>query len=164
MAGRIGFEVCGPEAACHGGTVEMRSKRGCVGKSAAAVVAVLALGGVLVCGPGAFAADPYLDALESEASGLAVDPASRPETRTHRRVKAPNGSNWSVEHQGLGEALPGSLTREAFEEALKRNFYGTYVFYRKLHEPNRQAVYRFYQEHPSVEEIRSTIIGLLARQ
>ncbi len=120
-------------------------------------------------GGAASGADPYLEALESEAAGIEVDPASRPRARGGVDSGAPSSTkpdaastDWDVELQQLDAALPRGLSQEAFERALKAGSYSTFALYRKLGARDRKTVYAFYRDHPTVGEIRSEIIQRLA--
>lgn len=107
----------------------------------------------------ALAADPYMDALNAEADSVAVDPASEKQ-ETNVLDQAPTLGGWSNQDQSMSLDLPANLEREDFEESLKLNFYGSYMFYNRLDEINQAKVYEFYQSNPTIEPVRERIMEL----
>ena len=125
--------------------------------------------GVAVFAPFAtasIAGDPYLDALESEASETRVDPASRPDLGEHRLIgsDAGPGTESGPGLKALRESLPPGLSRRAFEAALEDLAPSVYALFRKLDSERQQQVYEFYQVHRTVEQLRTRIVGLLVRR
>ena len=90
----------------------------------------------------------YLDALEAEAGNA---PAARvQEEETHREVKL-NGQNYDLS------------TLEGFESYLKTSYFGSYVFYQKLSDKEKDAVYKEFLAKQDVEAMRNKIIDLLKK-
>jgi NAD(P)-dependent dehydrogenase (short-subunit alcohol dehydrogenase family) len=153
VAGTAKFSA---EAADEGSNESMSSE-GVRQRLEIAIVAALAM----FATPGNAEDDAYLKALANEAADLAVDP----ETRRANQDLAPSatapkegdGLEWSAERQGLGNQLPAGLDRQAFEEVLQVNFIGTYVFYQRLAEPSKAAVFKVYHESGDVVTVRNKI-------
>jgi hypothetical protein len=49
------------------------------------------------------------------------------------------------------------MTHEEFEQALRDNYYGSFLFYSKLSEWNKKQVYNTYVESNDIEQIRREI-------
>lgn len=90
----------------------------------------------------------YLDALEAEAGN-----ASAADTRNQKQRAA------QEPQQILGE-LPPNLDMPGFEDALRRQLFGSYLFYKKLSDGNKRAVYSEYQKNRGIENIRNKIANL----
>ncbi len=61
----------------------------------------------------------------------------------------------------LGGEVPTGLTQADFEAALKGSFAGTFVFYSRLDDKGKAAVYQAYQESNQIAHIRETTLTLL---
>jgi len=105
------------------------------------------------------ASDPYMDALNAEADSVAVDPASEKQ-EANVFDQAPTLGGWSNDAQSMSQDLPANLEQEDFEESLKLNFYGSYIFYKRLDDASQAKVYEYYQDNPSIELVRQRIMEL----
>lgn len=100
----------------------------------------------------------YLDSLEGEASGLTLDQ----ETKTTPQENQ-SGSNsvisgqWINQGGAIVELTPG-LTIEQFEIVLKNNYIGSYLFYKRLENEQKDEVFLFYQNDPDPQGIRDKIL------
>lgn len=94
------------------------------------------------------AADDYLDALDSEVSDLEVTNAVAID-----QLKA-------VEQEPT--TFPEDLDLAAFEEVLSSHFIGSFMFYNKLNDSDKAAVYEEYQGNKDIELIRKKIIHLFS--
>jgi hypothetical protein len=108
----------------------------------------------------ALAADAYTDALDAEADNISVDPLSEKPAATAPPENDPVSSGWSQDIQSMSQDIPPSLGKEDFEEAMKVNFYGSYMFYNRLDDGEQQEVYDYYRKNPSIQAIRERIIEL----
>lgn len=104
------------------------------------------------------AGDDYLDALEAEASGVQVDPASaefEPKTLQRRsRVVHTNAL------RGGAIDLPAGLDAVEFEQALQQSMPSSYLFYWNLPDAARQEVFVRYANGASAAELRELILRL----
>jgi hypothetical protein len=107
----------------------------------------------------AIASDPYMDALNAEADSVTVDPKTEQKKPDYIN-QAPVTGGWSNQNQSMRQDLPANLDQDDFEEALKRNFYGSYMFYSHLDQTEQAEVFRFYQNTPSIEPLRQRIMDL----
>jgi len=105
------------------------------------------------------AADAYMDALNAEADSVVVDPETE-QQKPDVLDLAPTRGGWSNQDQSMSLDLPPDLEREDFEESLKLNFYGSYMFYNRLDDPAQEEVYQFYRQNPSIEPVRERIMQL----
>lgn len=105
------------------------------------------------------AEDPYVKALQEAAKAQAGDAA--PAASDKPAAEPPQG--WNSSNQELGGGLPPNLSRPQFEEALKKNFFGTYMFYSKLGEADRETVYKEYQGNNQISNIRDKTMQLLKK-
>ena len=102
----------------------------------------------------------YLDTLKDEASDLQLDKS----TKIH--AGKPVGGlpgNRSVAEPGQNRAggieeIRTGLSLADFEDLLEHNYMGSYLFYKRLNAPQRQAVYEFYLKNPDPQEIRQQIL------
>lgn len=93
------------------------------------------------------AASSYLQELENEAaatnSGQADATADKPA--------------WKPQQTGVSDTIASGLNQEQFEEALKSQFYGSYLFYSSLNAQKRQRVHQEYLINNDIEHLRETI-------
>lgn len=109
--------------------------------------------------------DEYLRMLEGEAEDVKLDQSGqlkRPKnisSSTSDITKA----NWKWEGDLEGNAIPAGLAQDEFGSLLKQNFYGTFVFFRKLNSVDQQTVYYHYSKAPKadLDSIRQEILNLL---
>ena len=91
-------------------------------------------------------ANSYLSELEAEANS------------TEGGTTAPaQESTWSHSKQRLSKTLKKGLDQKQFTQALRDNYYGSYVFYDRLNEWNKQQVYKVYQDTNDIELVRTEI-------
>jgi hypothetical protein len=100
--------------------------------------------------------DEYTDALDVEASGVTIDYKTNANNATS--VEKKPQSDWSFSSQSLSNALPPNLAHKEFESALKKLYYGTYVFYLKLTLRQADDVFDLYQKGISIEKLRDIIM------
>ncbi len=105
------------------------------------------------------AADSYMDALNAEADSVVVDPKTEKQ-KSIPLDQVPAHSGWSTEDQSMSLDLPPNLEKNDFEESLKLNFYGSYMFYNRLDDPAQEEVYQLYRKNPSIEPVRERIMQL----
>lgn len=99
-----------------------------------------------------FAADDdYLKALREEAMG--GTPAE--EKKAAPATTAPTSST------GIQTAIPKGLSQPQMEEWLMANYFGSYMFYNKLSDSNKQEVYSTYTSGGTISEVRDKIQALL---
>lgn len=104
--------------------------------------------------------DDYLRALQAETQALTSGEAAR--TAPAAQASKPQ-QGWSATGQELGEELPPNLSQEQFEAALKSSYFGTFMFYTKLNDKDKAAVYEAYQTNGQIANIRDTITNLLKK-
>ncbi|MEN8170943.1 MAG: hypothetical protein ABFS08_12040 [Pseudomonadota bacterium] len=90
-------------------------------------------------------ADSYLADLEAEANSTDV--------QEEEGIK----ETWSHKKQGLSDSLSKNLTHDKFEESLRDNYYGSFIFYKKLSKWHKKKVYETYQNTNDIEKIRTEI-------
>ena len=100
--------------------------------------------------------DEYTDALDVEASGVTID--YKTDVNNATSVEKKPQSDWSFSSQSLSNALPPNLAHKEFESALKKLYYGTYVFYLKLTLRQANDVFDVYQKGISIEKLRDIIM------
>lgn len=61
----------------------------------------------------------------------------------------------------VADELPAGLSRHAFERSLQANYFGTYVFYESLPQPERDGVYETYLRDPHIAAIRTATLERL---
>ena len=92
------------------------------------------------------ASSGYLDALDAEAGSAPV--VVKQEEVMHREIKL-NGQDVDLS------------TLEGFESFLKASYFGSYVFYNKLTDKEKNTVYKEFLTKQDVEGMRNKIIDLL---
>ncbi|MDX1335595.1 MAG: hypothetical protein R3312_07405 [Gammaproteobacteria bacterium] len=109
----------------------------------------------------AIAEDAYMDAINAEAEGLAVDPGTQSD---NQRTQVPGGSftgGWDSDGQSLGEdGLERGLDQADFEDALEEGYYGSYIFYKNLNTVKQNKVYKAYEQGADIDGLRELIIQL----
>ncbi|MGD8934624.1 MAG: hypothetical protein PVF35_07580 [Gammaproteobacteria bacterium] len=110
--------------------------------------------------PVAAADDAYLKMLEGEAASVELDQIGqlKEEQTTDSTGSAFEWSGGELE----ADSLPKGLDMEQFEMFLQKNFYGTYVFFKKLNTTDKNTVfYRYSQaEQPDLENVRQNVMSL----
>jgi len=103
----------------------------------------------------------YLDELKEEASDLKLDRGTRVIEQ-----KASSAQNPAVDSPGTAagnqagpiEGMGSGLSKQEFEQFLKVNYIGSYLFFRRLNEQGQDEVYQFYLETPDPEQVREKIL------
>jgi hypothetical protein len=113
-------------------------------------------------------ADDYLDMLEAEAEDVKLDQSSQLKDKEQINKDSTDGitkTNWIWEGDLVGDSLPANLAQDEFATLLKQNFYGTFVFYRKLNSVDQRTVYYHYtQSSPAkLDPIRDDILNHLKK-
>lgn len=106
--------------------------------------------------------DEYLKMLEGEAADLQLDNKGQLK-QEDKKAEDSASFGWGGELEG--ENIPSGLAKEDFESVLKKNFYGTYVFFKKLNSTDKDTVYYRYskEQKPDLENVRNNIMTLLKR-
>lgn len=113
--------------------------------------------------------DAYLKMLEGEAEDLKLDQSGQIQEQKAIDVKSVKESlkktNWTWEGDLEGDILPPGLAQDELASLLKQNFYGTFVFYRKLSSIDKQTVHYHYAKNQKAEldAVRQKILDLLKR-
>jgi len=109
--------------------------------------------------------DNYLEQLDVEAEELSLDRKTRDKAHIEKNIRdsaglatVPDGDN------SEGGGLPGGLSRDSFEVMLERNFFGSYLFYKRLDVASRTWVFQQYQKEPDPERVRKSILEAIKRQ
>lgn len=107
------------------------------------------------------AQDNYLQGLTSEAGATRVDDSGQVATRELEgdETNHPPVAIWDIDNQAL-DNLQAGLERDEFEATLKRNYYASYIFYKKLDPTSKSLVYKTYQKSPAIGSVRNQIISL----
>ena len=122
----------------------------------------------LLCSYKAMASDDeYLKMLEGEAEDVQLDQSGQLKDKEH--INESNSgitkTNWTWEGDLEGDILPPGLAQDEFATLLKQNFYGTFVFYRKLNSVDQKTVYYHYSKATTAEldSIRQDILNHLKK-
>lgn len=113
--------------------------------------------------------DAYLKMLEGEAEDLQLDKSGQLEdTSSVKEGTSREGivkKDWKWEGDLEGDVLPPGLAQDEFAAILKDNFYGSFVFYRKLNSNDQKTVYyRYTQASPAhLDSIRQDILEHLKK-
>ena len=104
----------------------------------------------------------YLKMLEAEAEEVQLDDKGQLKQDADRQ-SAVTTFEWdgSVSKQGF----PRELNQKDFEAFLHRYYYGTFVFFRKLDNVDKDTVYHRYTKEsaPSIENVRENVMSLFKR-
>ena len=121
---------------------------------------------VLLCSFTAMAAeDEYLKMLEGEAEDVHLDQSGQ--LKGKEKIDPSNSgitkTDWKWEGDMEGDTLPPGLAQDEFATLLKQNFYGTFVFYRKLNSVDQQTVYYHYSKTSpaALDSVRQDILNHL---
>ena len=96
----------------------------------------------------------YLKSLAGEASGMSIDEETR---STKPQPVLPSEKRERLGGGVITELTPG-LTVDEFEETLKSNYIGSYLFYNRLPAGQKEEIYRFYQSNPDSQKLRDKIL------
>ena len=112
--------------------------------------------------------DAYLRMLEGEAEDLSLDQSGQLKNAKQVSGKSTEDltkKNWTWEGDLEGDILPPGLAQDEFATLLKQNFYGSFVFYRKLNSIDQDTVYLNYTKASpaDLDSIRRDILDHLKR-
>ena len=112
--------------------------------------------------------DAYLKMLEGEAEEVSLDKSGQLKDTEQTDKSSTEGitkKNWTWEGDLEGDTLPSGLAQDEFASLLKQNFYGSFVFYRKLNSNDRDTVYYHYTKASTanLDVIRQDILDHLKR-
>lgn len=85
----------------------------------------------------------YLSDLEAEANSTGAD--TKPE------------ATWTHKQQGLSDSFSRGMDQKGFEQSLRDNYYGSFIFYEKLSDWDKMKVFETYQSTNSIDRIRDEI-------
>jgi hypothetical protein len=108
------------------------------------------------------AGDDYLKQLDSEASELNLDRETRRQAEESGDMRNAAGLA-EVPAEEAHVLLPG-LSREGFERSLKRNYMGSYTFFRRLSPQRQGEIYDAYRQDPDPRKLRLKIMKALKKQ
>ncbi len=122
----------------------------------------------LLCSYEAMASDDeYLRMLEGEAEDVKLDQSGqlKDKEKVNNDSSVITKTNWKWEGDLEGDNLPSGLAQDEFATLLKQNFYGTFVFYRKLNSVDQQTVYYHYSKASpaALDPIRQDILNHLKK-
>ena len=122
----------------------------------------------LLCSYQAMASDDeYLRMLEGEAEDVKLDQSGqiKDKEQVNNDSSVITKTNWKWEGDLEGDNLPSGLAQDEFATLLKQNFYGTFVFYRKLNSVDQQTVYYHYSKASpaALDPIRQDILNHLKK-
>lgn len=102
----------------------------------------------------------YLNSLRNEAAGLKLDGGTAADL--NNAETAPPSSfgigPLSDEHAGAIQELNSGLTLKQFETLLQHNYMGSYLFFKRLSEAQKNEVFEFYQRNPDPKRVRQKIL------
>ncbi len=122
----------------------------------------------LLCSYEAMASDDeYLKMLEGEAEDVKLDQSGQ--LKNKEKINESNSgitkTNWKWEGDLEGDILPPGLAQDELATLLKQNYYGTFVFYRKLNSVDQKTVYYHYSKASTadLDSIRQDILNHLKK-
>jgi len=112
--------------------------------------------------------DAYLKMLEGEAEEVTLDKSGQlkdSEQAVQNSTEGITKTNWVWEGNLEGDVLPPGLAQNEFATLLKQNFYGSFVFYRRLNSLDQETVYYHYTKASpaSLDSVRKDILDHLKR-
>lgn len=112
--------------------------------------------------------DEYLKMLEGEAEDLELDQSGQlndVKTESNSSQEVITKKDWKWEGKLDGDVLPPGLAQDEFASLLKDNYYGSFVFYRKLNSNDQKTVYYHYTKaSPArLDAVRQDILDHLKR-
>lgn len=105
---------------------------------------------------GSALADSYLDALDSAADDVAVDPAT-----TGGEALAPEEPR---EESDISGDMPRGMDQADLELFLEEKYLGSYAFYKRLDVKGRSYIYKEYVNKPSIDHVRKKIKEIYLQQ
>ena len=112
--------------------------------------------------------DAYLRMLEGEAEDVSLDKSGQLKDTEQADESSKEGitkKNWTWEGDLEGDILPSGLAQDEFASLLQQNFYGSFVFYRKLNSNDQDTVYYHYTKASpaNLDAIRQDVLDHLKR-
>ena len=106
----------------------------------------------------------YLETLQDEAEGLVLDKQTESEAQPTGTPPVGNPLTDATKDQaGAIKAFTSGLSVEQFENLLKHNYIGSYLFYKRLGQVQKDEVYEFYQQNPDPDQVRQKILQIKKR-
>ena len=105
--------------------------------------------------------EAYLNALKGEASGLTLDTATETQT-TANPALPPSEPTLSINNNSAKTQpgmMPKGLTMDQFLAYIKKNYFGTYIFMKRLKDPKKQEIYNFYTQNNDPQAIRAKVLS-----
>ena len=102
--------------------------------------------------------DDYLKSLEGEASDLNLDSQTKSNASDGRKPAESSLGDWSGSDAGAIKDLVPGLTIGQFEQVLKNNYIGSYLFYKRLSNQQKDEIFVFYQGNPDSKQVRDKIL------
>ena len=100
-------------------------------------------------------ADAYLDALREAADKVRVDPLSTGSAAAVAPEES-GPSNGRAASQAKGN-IPRGLDLAGLESLLKQGYVGSYAFFKRLSDEQKQRVFEAYEARPEITYIRDQI-------
>jgi hypothetical protein len=101
--------------------------------------------------------EAYLKSLAGEAEGLSVD------SQTEVNPGDANATG-EISNAAGTAANAGGLSREEFEKDLQNNYIGSYLFYKRLNDSQKDEVFASYQADPNPDSVREKILQVSKRK
>ncbi len=98
----------------------------------------------------------YLQSLEGEASELDLDNKTKNANQSSNAASSVS-KEWSGQGGAIFKLTPG-LSFDQFEVVLKNNYIGSFLFYKRLSNSQKDRVFKFYQDNPDPSKIREKIL------
>lgn len=130
----------------------------CSGSSRFVSIVVVSLlwGGAAGSSVSVAMADAYLDALQEAADGVQVDPLSTSEQQDTGSGIEPERKVTVVPAAVKGD-IPSGLDLAGLADFLKQGYVGSYAFFKRLSDEQKQKVFAAYLARPEIAYIRSQI-------
>jgi hypothetical protein len=94
----------------------------------------------------------YLKSLKGEAESITLD------KQTEVQSSGDRVSNTVSSPETVVGSLISGLSIEQFEKVLQRNYIGSYLFYKRLSDSQKEEVYASYQGNPDPDSVRDKIL------
>lgn len=109
--------------------------------------------------------DAYLNALQGEAADLTLDQQTKNKNTptlnpipTQVEPTISTGQNNSPTNED--GKVPSGLSIEAFTNHIKANYFGTFIFMKRLNVAQKQEIYNFYTQNNDPQAIRSKVLSV----
>lgn len=93
-------------------------------------------------------ADSYLEQIQEAAAEVELDPQTKGESLSSKRVAVP---------ANVTSDVPSGLSQTDFESFLQQRYFGSFAFYKKLNKSRKEKVYEAYGKKPQIGFIREKI-------